>query len=116
MGLVFAAARHIATMHEIMRDGGWQVMQGMELKGKTLGLVGLGGIGREMARLGKGIGLEVIAYNRIAGEGRTGADGGDRRAAGAIGHRQPAPRRSTTARADSSTGRGSASSSRAPSS
>jgi D-3-phosphoglycerate dehydrogenase len=64
MGLVFAAARHIATMHEIMRDGGWQVMQGMELKGKTLGLVGLGGIGREMARLGKGIGLEVIAYNR----------------------------------------------------
>ena len=40
MGLVFAAARHIATMHKIMRDGGWQVMQGMELKGKTLGLIG----------------------------------------------------------------------------
>ena len=38
MGLVFAAARHIATMHKILRDGGWQVMQGMELKGKTLGL------------------------------------------------------------------------------
>ena len=54
MGLVFAAARHIATMHKILRDGGWQVMQGMELKGKTLGLVGLGGIGREMARLGQG--------------------------------------------------------------
>ncbi len=66
MGLVFAAARHIATMHSILRDGGWRVMQGMELKGKTLGLVGLGGIGREMARLGKGIGLEVIAYNRSA--------------------------------------------------
>lgn len=64
MGLVFAAARHIATMHQIMREGGWQVMQGMELKGKTLGLVGLGGIGREMARLGTGIGLDVIAYNR----------------------------------------------------
>jgi len=64
MGLVFAAARNIATMHKIMRDGGWQVMQGMELKGKTLGLIGLGGIGREMARLGKGIGLEVIAFNR----------------------------------------------------
>lgn len=64
MGLVFAAARRIATMHKIMRDGGWQVMQGMELRGKTLGLVGLGGIGREVARLGKGIGLEVIAYNR----------------------------------------------------
>jgi len=66
MGLVFAAARHIATMHKILRDGGWQVMQGLELKGKTLGLVGLGGIGREMARLAKGIGLEAIAFNRSA--------------------------------------------------
>jgi D-3-phosphoglycerate dehydrogenase len=64
LGLVFAAARNIATMHKIMRDGGWQVMQGIELKGKTLGLIGLGGIGREMARLGKGIGLDVIAFNR----------------------------------------------------
>ena len=64
MGLVFAAARHIATMHTIMREGGWRVMQGMELKGKTLGLVGLGGIGREMARLAKGIGLNTIAFNR----------------------------------------------------
>jgi D-3-phosphoglycerate dehydrogenase len=36
----------------------------MELRGKTLGIVGLGGIGREMARIGLGIGLKVIAYNR----------------------------------------------------
>jgi D-3-phosphoglycerate dehydrogenase / 2-oxoglutarate reductase len=64
MGLVFAAARQIATMHKTMREGGWKVMQGMELKGKTLGLVGLGGIGREMARIGQGIGMNVIAYNR----------------------------------------------------
>lgn len=64
MGLVFAAARHIATMHRTVRAGGWQVMQGRQLRGKTLGLVGLGGIGREMARLGTGIGLEVIAFNR----------------------------------------------------
>jgi D-3-phosphoglycerate dehydrogenase / 2-oxoglutarate reductase len=66
MGLVFAAARHIATMHKIIRDGGWKVMQGMELKGKTLGIVGFGGIGREMARLAKGLGLQTIAYNRSA--------------------------------------------------
>ena len=51
MGLVFAAARHIATMHVIVRGGGWRPMQGIELKGKTLGVVGLGGIGREMARI-----------------------------------------------------------------
>src|SRR5690349_19854164 len=64
MGLVFAAARHIATMHALVQAGGWRPLQGIELKGKTLGVIGLGGIGREMARIGSGIGLDVIAYNR----------------------------------------------------
>lgn len=64
MGLVFAAARHIGTMHHLMRTGSWRVMQGMQLKGKTLGLIGVGGIGREMARIGQGVGLDVIAWNR----------------------------------------------------
>jgi D-3-phosphoglycerate dehydrogenase len=64
MGLVFAAARHIATMHGIVRGGGWRPMQGMELRGKTIGIVGLGGIGAEMARLSNGIGLKVLTYNR----------------------------------------------------
>jgi D-3-phosphoglycerate dehydrogenase / 2-oxoglutarate reductase len=64
MGLVFAAARHIATMHGLVRGGGWRPTQGMELRGKALGIVGLGGIGREMARIASGIGLKVVAYNR----------------------------------------------------
>src|SRR5258708_4114804 len=64
MGLVFAAARHIGTMHALMQGGGWRPMQGMELRGKTLGVVGLGGIGREMARIATGVGLKVVAYNR----------------------------------------------------
>ncbi|HTR85917.1 MAG TPA: NAD(P)-dependent oxidoreductase [Reyranella sp.] len=64
MGLVFAAARHIATMHGIVRGGAWRPMAGMELRGKTLGIVGLGGIGCEMARIAQGIGLKVLAYNR----------------------------------------------------
>jgi len=64
MGLVFAAARHIRTMHTLVRNGGWRPMQGMELRGKTIGIVGLGGIGREMARMASGIGLKVIAWNR----------------------------------------------------
>ena len=66
MGLVFAAARHIVTMHGIVRGGAWRPMQGMELRGKILGVVGLGGIGREMARIASGVGLKVIAYNRSA--------------------------------------------------
>ena len=74
MGLVFAAARHIATMHGIMRGGAWRPMQGMELRGKTLGIVGLGGIGAEMARLANGIGLKVLAYNRTPKPGTVGID------------------------------------------
>ena len=64
VGLLFAAARHIGTMHALVRGGGWRPMQGMELRGKTLGIVGLGGIGREMARIASGIGLNVVAWNR----------------------------------------------------
>jgi len=74
MGLVFAAARHIATMHGIVRGGAWRPMQGMELRGKTLGIVGLGGIGAEMARLGNGIGMKVLAYNRTAKPGTVPLD------------------------------------------
>jgi D-3-phosphoglycerate dehydrogenase len=74
MGLVFAAARHIATMHGIVRGGAWRPMQGMELRGKTLGIVGLGGIGAEMARLGNGIGLKVLAYNRTPKPGTVPLD------------------------------------------
>src|SRR5207237_1073237 len=74
MGLVFAAARHIAVMHGIVRSGGWRPMQGMELRGKTLGIVGLGGIGHEMARLAGGIGLKVLAYNRTSRPGTVSID------------------------------------------
>jgi D-3-phosphoglycerate dehydrogenase len=64
MALVFAAARHIGTMHALMQGGGWRPMQGLELRGKTLGGGGLGGVGREMARIASGIGLKVVAWNR----------------------------------------------------
>jgi len=74
MGLVFAAARHIATMHGIVRSGGWRPMQGMELHGKTLGIVGLGGIGAEMARIAGGIGLKVLAWNRTPKPGTVPID------------------------------------------
>src|SRR5215510_937083 len=74
MGLVFAAARHIAAMHGQVRRNGWRPMQGMELRGKTLGIVGLGGIGREMARIAEGVGLKVIAYNRTPKPGTLALD------------------------------------------
>ncbi len=38
--------------------------EGTQLSGKTLGIIGLGGIGREVARIGRGLGMQVLAYNR----------------------------------------------------
>ena len=62
--LMFAAARGIATMDRGVRAGGWPRTAGPQLTGKTLGLLGYGGIGAEMARLARGIGMKVLAWNR----------------------------------------------------
>jgi len=64
IALMFAAAREVARMDRDIRGGSWTPQEGMQLHGKTLGIVGLGGIGREVARMAKGLGMEVIAYNR----------------------------------------------------
>src|SRR5476651_2302969 len=64
IALMVAAARDIARMDREVRAGTWTPHEGVQLLGKTLGVIGLGGIGREVARIGKGIGMEVIAYNR----------------------------------------------------
>jgi D-3-phosphoglycerate dehydrogenase len=47
-----------------MRAGRWLRTEGLQLTGKTLGLIGFGGIGAEMARLAAGIGMQVLAWNR----------------------------------------------------
>lgn len=65
-GLLLDATRQISVMDRAIRAGGWPVLGGAELKGKTLGVVGLGGIGREMARLGDAFGMQVLAWNRSA--------------------------------------------------
>jgi D-3-phosphoglycerate dehydrogenase len=64
VALIFAAARDVARMDREVRSGFWTPQEGVQLLGKTLGLVGLGGIGAEVARIGKGLGMEVVAYNR----------------------------------------------------
>ncbi|MDE2007640.1 MAG: 3-phosphoglycerate dehydrogenase [Rhodospirillales bacterium] len=64
VALMFAAARGIARMDRDMREGAWTRIEGPQLAGKTLGLLGFGGIGAEVARIGRGIGMKVIAWNR----------------------------------------------------
>ena len=47
-----------------IRAGVWQPREGVQILGKTLGMIGLGGIGAEVARIAQGIGMQVIAWNR----------------------------------------------------
>jgi D-3-phosphoglycerate dehydrogenase len=64
IGLLFAAARDLAAMDRAMRAGRWLRSEGSQLAGKTLGLVGFGGIAAEVARIARGIGMRVLAWNR----------------------------------------------------
>ncbi len=64
IALMVAAARDVARMDREVREGTWTPHEGVQLLGKTLGVIGLGGIGREVARIGKGMGMEVIGWNR----------------------------------------------------
>jgi D-3-phosphoglycerate dehydrogenase / 2-oxoglutarate reductase len=64
IALMWAAARGIAQMDREMRAGNWLREDGMQLTGKTLGLIGLGGIAAEVARIALGSGMRVIAWNR----------------------------------------------------
>ena len=62
--LMWAAARQLAPMDAAVRRGEWPRTVGMQLTGKTVGLIGTGGIGAEMARLCRGVGMRVLAWNR----------------------------------------------------
>ena len=64
IALMWAAARGLAVMDGGMRRGEWIRTEGMELTGKTLGLLGFGGIAAEVARIATGSGMRVIAWNR----------------------------------------------------
>ncbi|MFZ5736364.1 MAG: NAD(P)-dependent oxidoreductase [Pseudomonadota bacterium] len=64
IALMWAAARNLAIMDREMRQGQWLREDGVQLTGKTLGLIGFGGIGAEVARIAHGSGMKVIAWNR----------------------------------------------------
>ncbi|MFT4279555.1 MAG: NAD(P)-dependent oxidoreductase [Rhodopseudomonas sp.] len=66
IALMWAAARNLAVMDREMRHGLWLREDGMQLTGKTLGLIGFGGIGAEVARIAHGSGMNVISWNRSA--------------------------------------------------
>ena len=64
VALMWEAARGIARMDREMRAGNWLREDATQLTGKTLGLIGFGGIAAEVARIARGSGMRVIAWNR----------------------------------------------------
>jgi D-3-phosphoglycerate dehydrogenase len=62
--LLLAGARDLGRMDRDLRAGVWESREGVELEGKTLGIVGTGGVGGELARMAHGFGMQVIAWNR----------------------------------------------------
>ncbi|BCZ22333.1 D-2-hydroxyacid dehydrogenase family protein [Mycobacterium senriense] len=63
-GLMIATVRNLADEHRNMRAGGWQSSAGITLSGKTLGLLGLGRVGRRMAEYASVFGMEVVAWSQ----------------------------------------------------
>jgi phosphoglycerate dehydrogenase-like enzyme len=62
--LILAGARHIVPESNAVRAGGWQTTVGQELEGKVLGVVGLGRIGAQVARIGLAFGMKIIAWSQ----------------------------------------------------
>ena len=62
--LILASARNVVPENLVVRDGGWQQAIGEDLRGKTLGVLGLGNIGRSVARIGAAFGMNIIAWSQ----------------------------------------------------
>lgn len=71
-GVVIALARHLNTADRSMREGRWDrsKLGGIEVRGRTLGIVGLGRIGSEVARRARVFGMNLVAYDPYVGNAR----------------------------------------------
>jgi D-3-phosphoglycerate dehydrogenase len=82
--LLLTVRRHVTGLDRRIRTGDWNAkyaLSGRQLKGSRLGIVGFGRIGRELARLAHGVGMDVVAWDRAPGKEEK------RRAAAAFGVR-----------------------------
>jgi D-3-phosphoglycerate dehydrogenase len=72
IGLLMALARNIPQAYAALKQGEWErsKWKGVELAGKTLGIIGLGKIGQQVARKAAGLGMRVIAYDPVVSKER----------------------------------------------
>jgi phosphoglycerate dehydrogenase-like enzyme len=66
IGLILAIARSIPFSDAAIKAGGWERRKGIELEGKTLGIVGCGKIGRIVAGIARGLGMHVVGHDPFA--------------------------------------------------
>jgi D-3-phosphoglycerate dehydrogenase len=79
--LILACAKQTLDIDRVTRTGDWKrpAKGNMELKGKTLGIIGVGNIGRRMARLGNALGMRVIGYDKYVADEEVRARGAEPR-------------------------------------
>jgi phosphoglycerate dehydrogenase-like enzyme len=75
MGLILSLARRIPALDRSTRAGGWIRATGMEISGGTIGIVGLGAIGKKLATMAHGFGMTVTAHDPYADTGYASAHG-----------------------------------------
>jgi D-3-phosphoglycerate dehydrogenase len=63
IGMMFALARRIPQQHAAARSGSWRAVQGVQLAGRTVGLLGLGRVGSAVARRAAALGCEVVGFD-----------------------------------------------------
>ncbi|WP_129724767.1 phosphoglycerate dehydrogenase [Xylanivirga thermophila] len=71
VGFMFTMSRYIVPSAICVKQGGWDRSIGRELTDKTVGIVGLGAIGREVARMTQGLGMKILAYDPYFNDKRT---------------------------------------------
>jgi len=69
-GLILALVRRIPVEDRATREGRWQISCGLGLNGKTLGVIGLGGLGSRVAKVGRAFEMDVIAWSQNLTEAR----------------------------------------------
>ena len=64
IALLLSCTWHTAHLTTLIRDGGWAAQPGVPLRGKTLGILGFGSVGRPVARVGMALGMRILVYSR----------------------------------------------------
>ncbi|WP_323769818.1 phosphoglycerate dehydrogenase [Antarctobacter sp.] len=63
LGAIFALSRNTVAGHATVTQGGWERRRGREVSGRTLGILGFGQIGQRLARMARGVGMQVFAHD-----------------------------------------------------